>query len=119
MLLLDEAEREDFAQDLRDLLELGEMFGDDKQVFNDRLMKQLRASVAEVYNPPRFTKAATALPELGVHPGSASTSQHATRMGSHGTSPSPIDGFRSSLTKKIPTCSWEVLCAWHSVHGSA
>ena len=37
-----------------------------EQAFTDRLMKQMRVFVAEVYSPPRVTKAATALPGLWV-----------------------------------------------------
>ena len=94
LMALDNQERAEFTRDFEELLKLGEAFGDSKEVFAARLNRQMRAFVAEVCSPPRVTKAATALPELGIAPGSA---LDITTCDEHGT---PWDFSRPDMRRK-------------------
>ena len=71
LLSLDKAEEEDFLDELKELCELSKKLGDSEEAFRDRARDYIKASVAEIYSPPRVTKAATMLPRLGIEPGAA------------------------------------------------
>ena len=71
LLSLDRAEEEDFLDELKELCELSEVLGDSEEAFRERARDYIKASVAEIYSPPRVTKAATVLPRLGIEPGAA------------------------------------------------
>ena len=71
LLSLDKDEEEDFVDELEELCELSETLGDSKEAFRGRARDCIKASVAEIYSPPRVTKAATVLPRLGIEPGAA------------------------------------------------
>ena len=45
--------------------------GDSREAFRQRAREHIKASVAEIYSSPRVTKAATALPRLGIEAGAA------------------------------------------------
>ena len=59
---LDEVEKDDFLDELRELCELSTRLGDSEEAFRSRARDYIKASAAEIYSPPRVTKAATALP---------------------------------------------------------
>ena len=69
LLSLDGVEEEYFLDELKELCELSETLGDSEEAFRDRARDYIKASVAEIYSPPRVTKAATVLPRLGKEPG--------------------------------------------------
>ena len=55
-------ETEDFVDALGDLCELSASLGDSNEAFCRRARDYIKALVAEIYSPPRATKAATAIP---------------------------------------------------------
>ena len=86
LLSLDEVEKEDFLDELRELCELSMTLGDSEEAFRSRARDHIKASVAEIYSPPRVTKAATALSRLGIEPGAALDITTCDERGVRGTS---------------------------------
>jgi hypothetical protein len=66
-----EEERGELEDAIEETCVLSVMFGDTRKGFRARAKTHTKATVAEVYSPPRVTKAATLLPSLGIEPGAA------------------------------------------------
>ena len=57
--------------ELDELCTLSVSLGEGRAAFYKRAKEHVQAFVAEIYSPPRVTKAATALPRLGIEAGAA------------------------------------------------
>lgn len=66
-----EEEYEEFEDAMEETCALSVMLGDTRKGFRARAKAHTQATVAEVYSPPRVTRAATMLPSLGIEPGAA------------------------------------------------
>jgi len=66
-----EEEREELEDAIEETCILSAMLGDTRKGFRARAKTHTNTTVAEVYGPPRVTKAATLLPSLGIEPGAA------------------------------------------------
>ena len=64
---LEQDEIDDIMKELEQLCVLSVPLGEERAALYARAEEYVKASVAEVYSPPRVTKAATALPRLGIH----------------------------------------------------
>ena len=68
---LNREEEDDLEEEMEETCALSMMMGDTRRAFSLRAKDYVKASVAEIYSPPRVTKAATMLPGLGIGAGAA------------------------------------------------
>ena len=94
ILGLEKEQVDDVREELDELCSLSVTLGDERGAFYRRAREHVRASVAEVYSPPRVTKAATALPRLGIEAGAA---LDITTCDEHGT---PWDFSKEEMRRK-------------------
>ena len=66
-----EEELEELEEVIEETCVLSVTLGDTRNGFRARAKAYTKATVAEVYSPPRVTRAATLLPGLGIEPGAA------------------------------------------------